>query len=576
MAKSLVVAAILLTVLPAFGTCSGSGTSWTCTSGTTPAQVNTVIGSATDGAVVTFASGTYTWTSTMTPDLTKGITFICPSGPCTVTSSGNTAFGFTSGSSSKLYRISGFTFTSAGGLVWTCPAGGCNGTISTFRFDHNTCSGIGASTTVITVGENTAKQYVYGSIDNNTFSSASSFAMTQIIGAADASAPASQQGTGNNLFIEDNTISVTTMSDAGTGAVDGWGPMAGMVFRHNTVTNALVTIHSAETVGGHANGASNWEVYGNTVIATGGSDVPDGYRLIHHQGSFEELFFNNNFTSNTEPMNADALSIAADYPPQYTGAYPTSLQPGRDYHATLMYPVYAWNNRDTANSNKVPAGDEAGEANFAANRDYYDETGKGPQTTSSAPFSGSSGMGFGTLANRPASCTPTPSVLSQDVGRGGVGYFATDVGPQGTGGGTLFGCSATNTWAVRWAEYQYPHPTQGFSVYPTFSPGAGTYGSTQTVTITNPNASGVVCYTVNGATPASNGDGSTCATGTAFTTSSTNVSVSTTQTLKAIAGTSAVSDSQINQQPFTLTGSNPPVVSHGARMSDIIGKGFGP
>jgi hypothetical protein len=443
-----------LSAIPAQAACTGSGTSWSCPAGASASDVNNVISSASDGATVTFAAGSYSWGgSTIMPSLSKGISFICAS-TCTVSSGGGTTFGFPSGSSSKLYRISGFTFTSAGGLVWTCPAGGCSGTISQFRFDHNTCTGMSASSTVITVGENTSKQYVYGVIDHNTFSSGSSFAAVQIIGAADSNAPASQQGTANNLFIENNTITVANMTDTGTGAVDGWGPMAAMVFRYNTVTNALVTIHSAETAGGHGNGAANWEVYNNHVIATSGSDVPDGYRLIHHQGSFEEMFFNNTFTPVSEPINSSALSIAAGYPAQYSGSYPTIYQPGRDYHAHLLYPVYAWNNRDTITGNKVSAADEAGEANFSANRDYYDEVGKGPQSSSSSPFSGSSGVGFGTLANRPSTCTPTPSVLSQDQGRGGVGYFATDQGSQGT----LYACSATNTWSVHYVPYTYPHP----------------------------------------------------------------------------------------------------------------------
>jgi len=442
--------------IPAHAACSGSGTSWSCSAGAAVSDVNSVINSATDGATVTFAAGSYNWgQSTITPSLSKGITFICASvGGCAV-SSGGTTFGFPSGSSTKLYRISGFNFTSAGGLVWTCPAGGCSGTLSQFRFDHNTCTGISASSTVITIGENISKQYVYGVIDHNTFSSGSSFAAVQIIGAVDSNAPASQQGTANNLFIENNTITVANMTDAGTGAVDGWGPMASMVFRYNTVTNALVTIHSSETPGSHGNGASNWEVYGNHVIANSGSAVTDGYRLIHHQGSFEELFFNNTFTPNSEPINADALSIAADYPQQYTGSYPTIYQPGRDYHATLLYPVYAWDNRDTITGNKVSAGDEVGDPTyFSANRDYYDEVGTGPQSSNSSPFNGSSGVGFGTLANRPSTCTPTPSVLSQDQGRGGVGYFATDQGAQGT----LYACSATNTWSVHYVPYTYPHP----------------------------------------------------------------------------------------------------------------------
>jgi hypothetical protein len=452
---------VLLSSAAAHATCSGSGTSWSCTSGTTAAQIQTVVGSASDGAVVTFANGSYSWSATITFSLSNGITLICATGAtCTVTTSGTT-FGFPTGSSAKLYRVSGFNFPAAGGLVWTCPAGGCNGTISQFRFDHNTCSGISASATVITIGENTSKQYVYGVVDHNTFSSASSFAAVQILGAVDSNAPASQQGTVNNLFIENNTITVTNMTDAGTGAVDGWGPMAAMVFRYNTVTNALVTIHSSETPGSHGNGASNWEVYNNHVVATSGSAVPDGYRMIHHQGSFEEMFFNNLFTPNSEPINADALSMAAGYPQEYTGSYPTIYQPGRDYLAHLLYPVYAWNNRDTITGNTVPAGDEAGVPTyFLANRDYYDEVGKGPQSSALSPFNGSSGVGFGTLANRPSICIPTPSVLSQDKGRGGVGYFATDVGPQGT----LYSCSATNTWTVHYQPYTYPHPLVSGSV----------------------------------------------------------------------------------------------------------------
>ena len=36
------------------------------------------------------------------------------------------------------------------------------------------------------------------------------------------------------------------------------------------------------------------------------------------------------------------------------------------------------------------------------------------------------GMGFGTLANRPTTCTTGTEVA--DAGYGGVGYFATDQG----------------------------------------------------------------------------------------------------------------------------------------------------
>ena len=58
-------------------------------------------------------------------------------------------------------------------------------------------------------------------------------------------------------------------------------------------------------------------------------------------------------------------------------------------------------------------------------------------------------MGFGTLANRPTTCTTN----SLEPG-GGVGYFATDQGASGT----LYRCSATNTWTVHYTPYAYPHP----------------------------------------------------------------------------------------------------------------------
>jgi hypothetical protein len=68
-----------------------------------------------------------------------------------------------------------------------------------------------------------------------------------------------------------------------------------------------------------------------------------------------------------------------------------------------------------------------------------------------------SGVGCGTLANLPASCTT------------GVGYWATDqscsdltgtvgVNPTTPISGTLYKCTSTNTWAAFYTPYTYPHP----------------------------------------------------------------------------------------------------------------------
>lgn len=69
------------------------------------------------------------------------------------------------------------------------------------------------------------------------------------------------------------------------------------------------------------------------------------------------------------------------------------------------------------------------------------------------------GVGCGTLAARPATCTT------------GVGYWATDQSCANTTGlvgvgataitGTLYKCTATNTWTAYYTPYEYPHPLRG-------------------------------------------------------------------------------------------------------------------
>ncbi len=85
-------------------------------------------------------------------------------------------------------------------------------------------------------------------------------------------------------------------------------------------------------------------------------------------------------------------------------------------------------------------------------REYYNAVSINAQASSTAPFNGTTGMGFGVLANRPATCTT--STEAAFGGAAGVGYFATDQGSQGT----LYTCSATNTWSAYYTPYTYPHP----------------------------------------------------------------------------------------------------------------------
>lgn len=97
---------------------------------------------------------------------------------------------------------------------------------------------------------------------------------------------------------------------------------------------------------------------------------------------------------------------------------------------------------------------------ISADREFYNAA-SGVQTNATNPFNGTTGAGWGTLANRPTTCTT------------GVGYLATDQGSWNTSSsnpfgvnqngasGVFFTCTATNTWSTYYTPYVYPNPMQG-------------------------------------------------------------------------------------------------------------------
>lgn len=114
-------------------------------------------------------------------------------------------------------------------------------------------------------------------------------------------------------------------------------------------------------------------------------------------------------------------------------------------------PVYQWN--DTATEG-TPSGDFNPESQrMIAYRDFYPQA-SGVQTSSSSPFScngSTGGTGWGTLANRPSSCSGACSANTL-----GCGYFATDQGSQGT----LY-VWESGAWTTYYQPYAYPHPLDG-------------------------------------------------------------------------------------------------------------------
>jgi hypothetical protein len=517
----------ILWSVPAEAACSGSGTTWSCTAGSTSANIQSAVNSATDGFTITLADGAYTLSSFVQFSNTVGGTITCASvGGCTINSTSNTVFGSgnLNGVNTHFYRISGFIFDTGGSapfaiIDWYNGGAGAVSTpgpngVGGIRIDNNTFQNMGAGSNVIFFGEGGNIYNFYGVIDHNSVTNAGGVVFVQSMALTNPSPPSNQLGTVNNMFIEDNTITITTLSNASSAAVtDGWGGV-GYVARHNTSTNILWAAHGAT----HTGGPANYEFYDNSVSMNSGAvgaGVSDCYRCFHHQGSGTGMYFDNSFT-NYPPSgkNGEVISMA-DYRAYANGpsidggvaacdgngvnfnvggglkasdgnrapsgsnyGYPCWHQPGRDFAANIV-PMYTWNNfwSDThakvdfvvpdfgsvvPNGSFPPNNCNASSSGncdylsfqFISGRDYYNAVSALAQTSPTSPFNGTTGVGFGTLANRPTSCTSDATENAFGHGTTGVGYFATDQGAQGT----FYQCSATNTWTVWYTPYTYPHP----------------------------------------------------------------------------------------------------------------------
>jgi hypothetical protein len=487
-------ALLFMLALPAHAACTGSGTSWNCTAGSSVSEVQSAINSASDGATIAFAAGNYSWGNGITLSNAKGVTLRGAGSAATivnVTGAPVISMSDLSGNNTKPYRITGFRFQNAPSnlIIWFYGAG----TMSNVRIDNNVFANFATGAIAIFFGATNTLGKFYGVIDHNTFSGTNNFMSLKYLGPGNPSNWASAlRGTSQNVFVEDNTYNFSNASDLGSGCVDVWGAGA-VVFRRNNVTNCLVTAH------GVSHGTTvNFELYGNTLKRTAGSGYwEDGTRAFHHQGSGEIFAWGNSFVHSGSIGGALAITHYRSASPGAAGyssgmgqcngsqsidgnrsgglGYPCWMQPGRAPSGGapgygVLSPVYAWMNVDSSTGNKVSvsienpwnAASPSVNDHIKADRDYYDAVSASAQSSPTTPFNGTTGMGFGTLANRPTTC----STNSAESG-GGVGYFAVDQGSQGV----LYRCSATNNWSVHYTPYTYPHPLVGGGTVPAPPPG---------------------------------------------------------------------------------------------------------
>jgi hypothetical protein len=513
----LAAVALILSVLPARAACSGSGLTWSCTAGTTVAQINTTIGSATDGATLTFAAGSYSWTSTVEFSPLKSVTLICAAvQTCVATVGANMIAGMNGtglAASTATHRVSSFKFQtgSCGGICfWFYPQTGQSTVTFRIRIDHNWFANVGDTGELMLLGEGSRPGKFYGSIDNNVITNTTQSRIV-VYGTGDPTAwTAPALASETCLFIEDNDVNFTNPSNSGLGFLDGENA-ACTVTRFNTFTNARLIMHGVT----HGWGTSNFEAYGNAFITD--KDTADGlaacYRRYHNQGSGTGMVWDNTFSCFLS-ISEDAIALLhyrdttnADHggggsakcdgtvandgntsPTTTHRGWPCKNQPGRAYTTGspqwgYLAPMAIFRNVNLSGGAKVDlnfncpwaAGNYCAE-HVQADRDYYNAVSATEQTSKTSPFDGTTGIGHGTLARRPDTCTHT-TPADGDNG-GGVMYWAKDQGSWNTTAsnpkgvqrsgedGVLYRCSATNTWTVYYTPATYPNTFAGGAAAP--------------------------------------------------------------------------------------------------------------
>jgi hypothetical protein len=301
-------------------------------------------------------------------------------------------------------------------------------------------------------------------------------------------------GTAQTMFIENNLLSGVRGSENDVsfgGNVGG----ARYVCRFNTVTNmsgtGLCSAHGTAWTG-RPRGQRQVEVYYNTVSGTSCNAIDglNGGTGYYFSNSFTGTGCNSittldiprisanvsgpwNRCDGTQPWDQSPFTSTSQCLDQ-TGRGPGLLIQGGNGSSSQTGTILAsnpgapcagavvgrcWPNpaldpiyeagETTPNPATPVAISGAASGRVVLNRDVYAEVSQSPQTSTTSPFSGANGTGYGTLARRPVTCTA------------GVGYWATDQGTWNTynsQGGELFICGAGNTWTMSYEPYSYPHP----------------------------------------------------------------------------------------------------------------------
>ncbi|MGZ6440051.1 MAG: hypothetical protein ACXWRU_08365 [Pseudobdellovibrionaceae bacterium] len=401
-------------------------------------DVLSAVNSAAVGDTVTVPGGSCTWGSTLS--INKGISLIGAGSVNTLITGSNGLISYqpANGSTNALFRLSGFTFDFNGSSGMTIASGPTLILQTKVRIDNNRF-------------QNASAQYLHyrgvrGVVDSNVFGKIGYAMRTEFESFGDGGRTEWDNFEGivfgkadNNIWFEDNIFE--GVSDAMTDCQVG----NRYSFRYNTINLTAGTYSLFDM---HGNQSSSFyscfggEIYGNNI--TGGQNGT----LLDQRGG-RVFVFDNNVT------NSMGIQIREEYddalsPVSYVG--PNAPQMSQHVSGS-----YYWGNRlnmtgsllnpyiTTTCTTCIQNGLVAG-VNFFAD------------ISNTSP-----GVDCGTLGARPTTCSP------------GQGYWATNqsctnltgmVGahPATPIAGTLYRCTAANTWDSGASPLQYPHPLRGASV----------------------------------------------------------------------------------------------------------------